>query len=318
MKVSAFATALIMAMSYAGWGIAQTSPAVTTEAAHMDKLALSQGETKVIGKISSDFQPFLGDHTQAIVTGLRNGTEINLTTTTPGSTPEAPPVVSTTTIQPPTGKMGFGNVYISLALAKQQLSQMGIMEPTPEQLQAVLLGGTVTNGSGLTATNHEVQGILAMRNDGMGWGEIAHELGFKLGPVMSGMKSANKNLATTTTSSGGTTTAGQNGKGIVNAGGKPAGSTESGIVTGSGKALGHANKGIDGKKGIGQGIVTGSGKSAGVHGGNAYGHSKGAIVTGSGGVIGGTSGVTTGGGHAYGLQGGKGHSNSGQAKSHFK
>jgi hypothetical protein len=32
--------------------------------------------------------------------------------------------------------MGYGNVYISPALAKQQLSTMGITQPTPQQLQA--------------------------------------------------------------------------------------------------------------------------------------------------------------------------------------
>ncbi len=283
----------------------------------MDSLALSQGQNDVINKISSDFYPFLGENAPAVVTGLRNGTEINLTTTTPATTPGAAPTVNTTTIQPLNGKMGFGNVYISLALAKQQLYQMGITQPTPEQLHAVLMGGTVTNGSGLTATSTDVQGILQMRSEGMGWGEIAQKLGYKLGPVMSGMKSANQSLATTTSGTSTTSATTKGGKGIVNAGGKSAGSGESGIVTGSGKSHGHSVKGVGGKNDVGSGIVTGSGRPVGGQG-NAWGHDKGAIVTGSGRVVGGTSGITTGGGHAYGLQGGKDGGSSGQAKGHLK
>ena len=54
--------------------------------------------------------------------------------------------------------MGFGNVYISLALAKQQLSTLGITQPTPQQLQAALTGGTITQttGTGATATTTQV------------------------------------------------------------------------------------------------------------------------------------------------------------------
>lgn len=317
MKVSTLIAVLTLTLSLPGLGFAHTPSTLTTEASRMDSLAANQGQNNVINKISSDFYPFLGENAPAVVTGLRNGTGISLTTTTPGSTPGAAPLVNTTTIQPPTGKMGFGNVYISLALAKQQLNQMGITQPTPEQLQAVLLGGTVTNGSGLTATSTHVEGILQMRSEGMGWGQIAQKLGYKLGPVMSEMKSANQSLTTTTSGTSSTSVTTKGGKGIVNAGGKAAGSAESGIVSGSGKSHGHSGKGVDAKGDVGAGIVTGSGRPVGGQG-NAWGHDKGAIVTGSGRVVGGTSGITTGGGHAYGLQGGKDSSNSGQARDHSK
>jgi hypothetical protein len=94
--------------------------------------------------------------------------------------------VTTTVITPPTGKMGHGNVFTSLALAKQQLGQMGISQPTPEQLQAALTGGTITTGTGATATatTTQLNGILTMRSQGMGWGQIAQKQGTKLGPVV--------------------------------------------------------------------------------------------------------------------------------------
>src|SRR5688572_32903079 len=96
---------------------------LNTEATKMNSLASSQGNSKVVDKISSQFSDFLGADSKAVVTGLRNGTPITLTRTTsmPGSTSPGTtttPAPTTTTINPPTGKMGFGNVFISLALAK--------------------------------------------------------------------------------------------------------------------------------------------------------------------------------------------------------
>jgi len=250
-----------------------TTSTLTTEASHMDQLAASQGGAKVVDKISSDFNSFLGADSKAVVTGLRNGTPIALTTTTPGATPGAPPITTTTTITPPTGKMGFGNVFISLALAKQELSQLGIAQPTPQQLQAALTGGTITSGTGATATTTSLQGILTMRGENMGWGQIAQQLGFRLGSVVSGLKSANHGLAT------GAASASEGG--IVSAAGQPAGSSESGLVTGSGRSVGRSGKGAAGRSEGGTGIVTGSGRPVG----------------------GAESGITTGRGHAYGVSG---------------
>lgn len=250
----------------------QGSTSLTTEASRMDQLAATQGGAKVIDKLSSDFSSFLGTDAQAVVTGLRNGTPIALVRTAPSPTPGAPPVTTTTTtITPPTGKMGFGNVFISLALARQQLGQLGIAQPTPEQLQAALLGGTITTGSGTTATTTNLQGILTMRSQNMGWGEIAQRLGVKLGAVVSGLKAANQSLTARA--------AAPKGSGIVDAGGQPAGPSESGIVTGSGRAMG---KGLSGKQESGEGIVTGSGRPVGA-----------------------PSGITTGGGRGSGFSGGR-------------
>lgn len=256
-------------------GYGQTTPTLTAEASQMDAMAASQGQTKVIDKISGDFNSFLGADAKAVVTGLQNGTSITLTTTTPGTTPGSQPTVTTTTINPPTGKMGFGNVFISLALAKQQLGQLGITQPTPEQLQAALLGGTMATGSGTTATTTNLQGILTMRSENMGWGQIAQKLGTKLGPVVSSLKSANHSLASQSSS--------PSGSGTVNAAGQTTGSAESGIVTGSGRAVGRSGREGIGKGAGGEGIISGSGRP-----------------------VSGPSGITTGRGHGYGGSGGRG------------
>ncbi len=281
---------------------AQTASELNSQVTAMDTATANQGQTNVINKISGDFNSFLGADSTAVVTGLRNGTPITLTrtTTTPSPTPGGLPVTTTTTtvITPPTGHMGFGNVYISLALAKQQLSTLGITQPTPEQLQAALTGGTITQttGSGATATTTttNLQGILTMRSQHMGWGQIAQKLGFKLGPVIAGMKSANQGLANAAAAS--------KGHGVTNASGQSSGSSDNGIVSGSGKA--HGNSGQSNGKSAGDGIVTASGKG----GGNAYGLNRSGIVTGSGGSAGSNNGIVgAGGSNGNGAANGKGH-----------
>lgn len=302
MKIRALALSAVLVAGTAGLAIAQTNADLNNEATKMNNLASSQGDGKVIGKISGDFNSFLGSDANALVTGLRNGTPITLTrtTTTPSATPGGLPVTTTNTtvITAPTGQMGHGNVYISLALAKYRLAEMGINEPTPQQLQAALTGGTITqtNGTGATATTTttELRGILTMRSEKMGWGKIAQELGTKLGPVMSSMKRANYNLANGTHMS-------SKGHGVATASGQTKESS-SGVVSGSGKANANSSHGQSTGKGSGSGIVTASGRSSGGH---AYGRSSG-VVTGSGhggGSAGGGAsqgGSNNGGGHGKG------------------
>ena len=168
------------------------------------------------------------------------------------------------------------------------------------------MGGTITTGTtagtgtgtapGTTMTKTELPGILTMRSQNMGWGQIAHKLGFKLGPVVTAMKHSNQTMTVASSSS--------TGSGVVTASGQSTGSTESRIVSGTGKSHGNPGHGASGKDASGQGIVSGSGKSVG-GAGHAYGHNKGAIVTGSGQVTGASSAITGTGGHDHGR--GKGH-----------
>jgi hypothetical protein len=87
----------------------------------------------------------------------------------------------TTSIANPNGPMGWGEVNLTLALA-QALVESG----AAADLQSALTGTTttVTNADGTTTTT-TTGGVLAMRADGMGWGEIAQELGFNLGSLIS-------------------------------------------------------------------------------------------------------------------------------------
>jgi len=140
--------------------------------------AASAGEThtttaigtsdNVEAKLSSEFAGFLGSPEQAhaVVDGLRQSTAFFYAK--PG-TPDA-------TIEPPTGTMGYGNVRIALRLAQAELSTFGIAQPSADELSAILLGGEI-NGA-------PVDGILALRAEGMGWGQIAQQYGMTVGQLM--------------------------------------------------------------------------------------------------------------------------------------
>jgi hypothetical protein len=92
-----------------------------------------------------------------LVTGLRDGKDFK---------------IGSTSFDPPTGKMGYGNVDIALALAQKGLPT----NPSPEQLKAALIGTSAKPG------------VLALRAEGQGWGQIAQSMGFKLGEVQRSAK----------------------------------------------------------------------------------------------------------------------------------
>jgi antitoxin (DNA-binding transcriptional repressor) of toxin-antitoxin stability system len=318
--------ALLIAAVLSGGALAASedeAAALTTQIQTMDASATTKGASPVTGKIAADFEAFAGsnENSTALVTGLRNGSEITLTQK---GEPSA-------TFTPATKPMGYGNVSTSLALAKYQLVQQGITNPTPEQLQTALNGGAIT----IDGKTVEYQGVLQMRADGLGWGQIAQQLGTKLGPVVSGIKAQNARIATlpaatsatsttttgVTTASGARSSAGSSGhkgasggRGVVTAGGAPS------------SGGGSANKGASGGKGIvtaGGGTVSGAsnGRSTSqptTAGGGASAPRGEGIVTAAGqggspvahGVTGGTgAGVVNASGTAAGASSGAGSGN---------
>jgi hypothetical protein len=140
----------------------------------------------------------------ALVDELRTGGDFTVTetVTTPVLDADGNPVLdadgnpqTTTstvdrTIANPNGPMGYGEVNISLALAQALLDSGAYAD-----LQSALTGleTTVTNPDGTTTTTSS-GGVLAMRASGMGWGQIAKQLDFNLGTLMSAAHSnANAN-----------------------------------------------------------------------------------------------------------------------------
>ena len=112
------------------------------------------------------------------------------TVTNPDGTTTTTTAPVTTVIANPNGAMGWGEVNITLSL-EQALLDSG----AATDLQSALTGTTttITNPDGTTTTTVS-GGVLAMRADGMGWGQIAKELGFNLGALVS---AGNKNAKAT-------------------------------------------------------------------------------------------------------------------------
>ena len=125
-----------------------------------------------------------------IVSDLRTGGDFTTTTTTtkpvlnadgtqatnPDGSLKFETVTTTETIENPNGPMGWGEVNITLAMAEKLIGS-----GDAASLDEALTGTSVTNADGTVTTT---DGLLQMRADGMGWGQIAKELGFKLGSVV--------------------------------------------------------------------------------------------------------------------------------------
>ena len=272
------AAAAVIALAPAAF--AQTGSPIDAQVKAFDKTANNRGQAQVASKIASNFASLAGseENALALVNALRTGDAVKLTypPTGTGTTP------TISTIDPPTGNMGWGNVKIALALAQDQLARAGIANPTAGQLQAALNGGTVSvkNPDGTTTTT-QLRGVLQMRVDGMGWGEIAQATGTKVGPVVSQLKMAHAKVATIPAGTASTTAA---------APAVPKVST----ALGAGGAV-HGAKGITTASGSGATASAAHGKHASVGAG---------VVTASGGTA---SSVTTAHGNAGGNGNGKGN-----------
>lgn len=151
----------------AGSGAAASATATSTEAA----------------QLASRYADFAGSasNAAALVAGLRSGSSFVLSST------DAAGALTQTTITPVGKAMGYGEVNIALSLAKAELTKQGITNPTPQQIQTALDGGTLTTATGSVALG----GVLAMRQQGQGWGQIAQGLGYKLGDLVSASETGN-------------------------------------------------------------------------------------------------------------------------------
>ncbi len=115
-----------------------------------DRTAAS-GEKNVVDRIAADFAATFGSEEEArqVINNLRDGTT---------------PVKSD-------GTMGYGEIYISLALAKAYAEKNSL------------------------SIDQAMTEVLSLRADGAGWGNVAKKLDLKLGPVVSRMRSGNDKMA---------------------------------------------------------------------------------------------------------------------------
>ena len=178
------ASALVLSGVLCAWGISAGVQLKDAATPVTGGYAAAIGEPQAQARIVGSFAVFAGSEANALslVAGLRQGSEITLTVPANGGQPGA-----ATRFIPPTRPMDYGNVRISLALAREQLAQLGVTRPTPTQIKAVLAGGGIASHvSGRATPPFLLPGVLQMRAGGMGWAKIADTMGVRLGPAMSG------------------------------------------------------------------------------------------------------------------------------------
>jgi len=137
----------------------ETSPGTATQAVPTAKLV-------------DEYSDLAGSekNAESLVTGLRTGSTITLE-----------PIAEddkTITFESPTRNLGNGEIKIVLVMADKLLS--GDDTPTNQDLYNALMGD---------------KGVLTMRAEGMGWGQIANALGFRLGEVMRSGKAGSASAA---------------------------------------------------------------------------------------------------------------------------
>jgi hypothetical protein len=224
-------------------------------------------------------------NTASLVQGLRTGTPVTLVDPVlPGGT-----TALATTFSPPTRPMGYGNINRALDFASRDLAAAGITQPTAAQLQTALMGGTVTNAAGQIST---MQGVLALRSQGMGWGKIAHTIG--VSPGLGNSKAVAAPVTTTSTRTSAVQTPVGPAHGSATASVKSQGQGRIVTAAGTQRVTGPSAKSDSQRGGIvtGAGITTAGGAS--IHsGGNATLGNSAAAQSG----LGGGHGAGKGGSH---------------------
>lgn len=177
------AAAMTAALTAAAPAFARTSP---TASASDTQAVVAAAVTKP--QLVNRYATLAGSPTAAttLINDLRNGSAFSVSTpvTTTTTNPDGTTTTSTSTVQQtvvnPNGPMGWGEVNISLALA-----QALVASGKAPDLQSALTGvtTTVTNPNGTTTTTTS-GGILQLRANGMGWGQIAKQQGTSLGAVI--------------------------------------------------------------------------------------------------------------------------------------
>jgi hypothetical protein len=232
-------------LALAGAAQAQTSSITTAAGA-------SGGNAVYLKRTETRFGGFTGSsaNSDSLAAGLRDSKPVTLT----GSG-------EVVMFRPPTRPMGNGNVTRAMDLAQRDLAAAGISNPTPTQIQAAMMGGTINTPNGPTT----FQGVLTLRSQGMGWGQIAHTVGVHPGLGKSATVVTPHASGAATTGLG---TASAKSGVVTAAGGNPSSS-----AGGGGRALGHSGS-ASVTTAAGASAGAGGGAAAGRGQGNAFGHGK--------------------------------------------
>jgi hypothetical protein len=172
--------------SVTGTASAQTETQVTTIVQQIDQ----QGPV-IVERAATQFSTVActEENARKLIEALHSGNEVTLTSDRGASV----------TFKPTT-QLGYGEAYIAMSLAVEALRQNGITGcATPEQWRSVLVGGplsgatttsAVSSSNATASSTSSFPGILVLRQQGQGWGQIAQTTHVQLGTVVSSAQSS--------------------------------------------------------------------------------------------------------------------------------
>jgi hypothetical protein len=148
-------SALMVALACA-WVLLPAAPALAAK-----KKAPVEEAHEYNERLVTEFIPLVGnrEETAALVTSLRNGRLA-------GNSDAAIPAAAS-------APLSYGETRYALKLAQGRLAQDGVTQPSRDQLQAALYGGTLD----LPAGSKVLAGVLPQHERGVSWGNLAQDVG---------------------------------------------------------------------------------------------------------------------------------------------
>jgi hypothetical protein len=144
----------------------------------------TQGPAVVVDRVTSQYSDLTcsPENARSLVQALHDGTPVTLNVNG-----------QSTTFNPQGQRLGYGEAYIALALAAEELRGAGITScATPDQWNAVLLGGPISTTTTASTSGGTTQfpGVLTLHSQGQGWGQIAQTTHVQLGQIVSSASSS--------------------------------------------------------------------------------------------------------------------------------
>jgi hypothetical protein len=146
----------LMAGLACAWVLLPAAPAMAAK-----KKAPTEQSHEYNERLVTEFMPLVGsrEETEALVSSLRDGRPA-------GAADAAIPAAAT-------APLSYGETRYALKLAQGRLAQDGVTQPSTDQLQAALYGGTLDLPTG----SKVLAGVLPQHDRGVSWGSLAQDVG---------------------------------------------------------------------------------------------------------------------------------------------
>jgi hypothetical protein len=150
----------------------------------MDRMASELDHKEATARLAKKFHPFVvsQEWAESLLNSVQYSKAVALTSPASGAVER---------IVPRTKPMSLANAYVALSLAKLDLAQYGISQPTPTQLKLALNGGKFSQTYLTSQRDIHLKGILKQRAQSHSWDTIALHIGVNADLVRYDMQAAN-------------------------------------------------------------------------------------------------------------------------------